>query len=98
MQHEGPPLIVVGESGLGKSALLSNWALGYREQHPDDCVLMHFIGATPYSTDWAAMLRRLLAELARRFDLELALPVQPDALRAAFARGLALAAGRVARS
>ncbi len=51
VEHEGPPLIVVGESGLGKSALLSNWALGYRERHPDDCVLMHFIGATPHSKD-----------------------------------------------
>jgi tetratricopeptide (TPR) repeat protein len=92
VQHEGPPLIVVGESGLGKSALLSNWALGYRELHPEDFVLMHFVGATPHSTDWAAMLRRLLAELARRFNLELALPVQPEALRAAFAQGLGLAA------
>lgn len=91
-QSQGPPLIVVGESGLGKSALLSNWGLGHREQHPDDFLLMHFIGATPHSTDWAAMLRRLLAELARRFGLELAVPVQPDALRAAFAQGLAASA------
>ena len=31
-----PPLVVLGESGGGKSALLANWALRYRQQHPDE--------------------------------------------------------------
>jgi hypothetical protein len=44
---DGPPLVVLGESGSGKSALLSNWALQYRDADPEELLLMHFIGATP---------------------------------------------------
>ena len=91
------PLVVLGESGSGKSALLSNWALSYRHEHPDELLLMHFIGATPYSADWAAMLRRIMREFKRRFDIQQEIPDQPDALRAAFANWLHMAAvkGRV---
>jgi tetratricopeptide (TPR) repeat protein len=94
---EEPPLVVLGESGAGKSALLANWALRYRGMHPEELLLMHFIGATPFAADWEAMLRRILAELKRRFDLPVEIPDQPDALREAFANGLHMAAvkGRV---
>ncbi len=91
---DGAPLVVLGESGSGKSALLANWALGYRQAHPDTLVLMHFIGASPYSTDWAAMLRRILGELKRHFGLEGNIPDKPDVLRAAFANWLHMAAVR----
>ncbi len=46
-RSSGPPLVVLGESGSGKSALLSKWALQYRDAHPSQLMLMHFIGATP---------------------------------------------------
>ncbi len=94
---DGPPLVVLGESGSGKSALLANWARQYREAHPDTLVLLHFIGATPYSTDWSAMLRRVLGELKRRFHIAEEIPDNPAALRAAFANWLHMAAaqGRV---
>ncbi|MBN2573019.1 MAG: hypothetical protein JXP73_00500 [Deltaproteobacteria bacterium] len=35
-EHEagdGPPLVVLGESGAGKTALLANWVARWREQH-----------------------------------------------------------------
>jgi hypothetical protein len=47
---DGPPLVILGESGSGKSALLSNWVKEYRETHPDEHLIMHFVGATPQST------------------------------------------------
>ena len=59
------PLVILGESGGGKSALLANWLKHYREAHPDVLILQHYIGATPYSADWAAMLRRLMGEFKR---------------------------------
>jgi nephrocystin-3 len=62
---DGPPLVVVGASGGGKSALLANWTHRWREQHPETPVLVHFIGAAPDSADWMAMLRRLLGEFQR---------------------------------
>jgi tetratricopeptide (TPR) repeat protein len=90
-QGDGPPLVVLGESGLGKSALLANWAIRYRMAHPDTVLVQHFIGATPDSADWAAMLRRVLRELKRHFGLTLEIPDKPDALRMAFANGLHIA-------
>jgi hypothetical protein len=46
------PLVVVGESGIGKSALLANWVLHHRREHPEDVVLAHFVGVSPGSGGW----------------------------------------------
>ena len=62
------PLVILGESGSGKSALLANWAKRHREQHPEVLLLQHYIGASPYSADWATMLRRIMGELKRKLD------------------------------
>jgi len=59
---------------------------------------MHFIGASPYGADWAAMLRRILGKLKRRFGIEQEIPDQPDDLRAAFGNWLHMAAARCAES
>ncbi len=122
---DGPPLVVLGESGMGKSALLANWALRYRASFTQEAappptpkrsfwgklknaitpatsfpadapplLIMHYIGAGPHSADWAAMLRRLMGELKRRFDIQQEIPDQPDALRLAFANFLSMAAAR----
>ena len=94
---DGPPLVVRGESGSGKSALLANWLGRYREAHPDAQTIVHFIGASSHSTDWAGMVRRIMGELKARFDIDQEIPDQPDALRLAFANCLSMAAARVAQ-
>jgi nephrocystin-3 len=91
---DGPGLVITGESGSGKSALLANWAARYRDRHPNDLVLIHFIGATPYSTNWALMLRRVMGELKRRFDIAQEVPDKPDEIRSSFANWLHMAAAR----
>jgi tetratricopeptide (TPR) repeat protein len=91
---DGLPLVALGKSGSGKSALLANWALRYREQHPDQLLIMHFIGASPYSGDWAAMLRRILGEFNRRLGLHTEIPDEPEKLRRVFANALHMAAAR----
>ncbi len=78
------PLVVLGESGIGKSALLANWGLKYRKENPDTLVLMHFVGASAASGDWAAMLRRFLSELQERFDIEGEIPSDANELREVF--------------
>jgi AAA ATPase-like protein len=88
---QGPPLIILGESGVGKSALLANWALRYSRSHPNELVLMHFIGASPYSVEWENTVRRLISELNRRLNLEIEIPDEPDLLGTAFARALSMA-------
>lgn len=90
----GAPLVVLGEPGSGKSALLSSWAIQYRAAISDDWVLLHFIGATPHSSDWTAMLRRILSELKRRFGIAEELPEQADALRTAFCNWLHMASAK----
>jgi tetratricopeptide (TPR) repeat protein len=89
-----PPLVLLGESGGGKSALLANWSHRWSEQHPETPVIVHFIGAAPDSADWMAMLRRLLGEFQRKFGIQIEIPDQPDALRMAFANALHMVAAR----
>ena len=91
---DGPPLVVLGESGGGKTALLANWIYQWSEQHPETPVLVHFIGAAPDSANWMAMLRRLLGEFHRKFGIQIEIPDQPDALRMAFANALQMVAAR----
>lgn len=88
-------LCILGESGSGKSALLANWGASYRQAHPDALVLQHYVGATPYSADWAAMLRRLMGEFKRRLGLQQDIPDHPDALRSAFPNWLYMANAQV---
>lgn len=93
------PLVVLGESGIGKSALLANWFLRYREQHPDDFALIHFIGGTPDSADPIRLLRRIMLELKRRSPNRLPddVPAQPEKIREEFPQWLArgAAGGRI---
>ncbi|MCK4943271.1 MAG: DUF4062 domain-containing protein, partial [Candidatus Aminicenantes bacterium] len=85
------PLFVLGESGSGKSALLANWALKYKNENPNDLVIMHFIGASASSTDLASMLKRIMGEFKRRFDITQDIPEKTDELRSAFANWLSMA-------
>lgn len=88
---DGPPLVILGDSGGGKSALLANWAIRHREGRSSDLLIMHFIGASPYSADWSAMLRRIMVELKRSFHILQDIPESPDELRISFAEWLHIA-------
>lgn len=62
-QGDGPPLVILGQSGSGKSALLANWAYMYRQQHPDAFIVSHYIGSTTDSADYLHILRRIMEEI-----------------------------------
>jgi len=83
-QGDNPPLIVLGESGSGKSALLANWAHRYRTRNPQDVLILHFIGSTQDSADWKAMLRRIMGEIQSHFSFQVAIPEETAALKSAF--------------
>ncbi|MBN2376146.1 MAG: tetratricopeptide repeat protein [Sedimentisphaerales bacterium] len=78
------PLVILGESGGGKSALLANWIIRYRKAYPDAFIIQHYIGASPYSADWMAMLRRIMGEFKRHLHIEEEIPSKPEELRDAF--------------
>mgnify|MGYP006277686469 CR=1 FL=1 len=94
VENKEPPLTLIGESGAGKSALLANWALKYRESHSDDFLLMHFIAGTPYSADWEVILRRIMGEFKRNFAIKQDIPEKASDLRSAFGNWLSMAAAR----
>jgi tetratricopeptide (TPR) repeat protein len=77
------PLVVLGESGLGKSALLAKWALDHQAANPSDVVIMHFIGSTRASADWVEMLRRIMGELKQSLDIRDEIPTRPEDLSTA---------------
>ena len=61
----GGPLVLVGDSGGGKSALLANWIARWRAAHPQDFLFQHYIGGTADSADHWRLMTRLLAEIKR---------------------------------
>lgn len=61
----GDPLVVLGESGSGKSALVANWLERWRNQHRKDFVFQHYIGGTTDSADHWRLMARLIAEIKR---------------------------------
>jgi tetratricopeptide (TPR) repeat protein len=85
-------MIVVGEPGSGKSALLANWTLDRRGRYPDETVIAHFTGSSSQSTDLSATLWRLLGEFKRHFAIEQEIPTEPDQLTTVFANWLTIAA------
>ena len=51
------PVVVLGGSGLGKSALMANWVVRWQENHPSELVIAHYIGCSALSTDLGRLLQ-----------------------------------------
>ena len=71
----GPSLLVVtGEPGCGKSALMGRFTDEALNRHPDWLVIPHFVGASSASTGPRLVLRRLCARLDRELGSTQELP------------------------
>jgi nephrocystin-3 len=90
---DGGPLLLLGDSGSGKSALLANWVAHWREDHPHDFIVQHYIGGTADSADHWRLMTRLMAEIKRWSNDSEALPTNHDDMLKDFP--LWLAKGRV---
>ncbi|HYG57931.1 MAG TPA: AAA family ATPase [Symbiobacteriaceae bacterium] len=90
----GPPLVVTGEAGVGKSALLAVWTHRYRQRHPDALVIAHHIGGAARSADWSEVVRRTLMELAAQGLVKGPIPTKPEELRHALDQPLREAAAQ----
>ena len=60
------PLVLVGDGGTGKSALMARAIERLQEENPDADTVYRFIGATPTSSTARTLLRSLCLELCRR--------------------------------
>lgn len=90
------PLVLLGESGGGKSALVANWLEHWRTAHPRDFLFQHYIGGTPDSAEHERLMTRLVGEIKRWTGDPEDLPKTRDDLLRAFPLWLAKARGRAA--
>jgi len=58
-------ILVEGQSGGGKSALLANWLGGHGRAHPTDLVHAHYTGASAEAADPLGLVRRLCEAIKR---------------------------------
>ena len=69
--HEArKPLFVKGESGCGKSALMSIIVKNYKEQNPGIYTLVRFVGASPDSQDIFQLVTDMIKQLETHFGID----------------------------
>lgn len=79
-ESEGGPVVLTGEPGCGKSALLAEWVCRWRSDHQNDFIIQHYISATPQSGKWQELVRRIAGELQRVQGLAENIPVKDNEL------------------
>ncbi|XP_019634220.1 PREDICTED: uncharacterized protein LOC109477408 [Branchiostoma belcheri] len=60
-------LMLVGERGCGKTAMVANWVKNFTSSTADIVVVSHYVGASAESTDVGSFLRRCTQELRNEF-------------------------------
>jgi nephrocystin-3 len=65
---EGPPMVIHGESGSGKSALLINWIAHWKKNHPEDFIFQHYIGSSEDSAIYWMIMLRMMVEIKSWLD------------------------------
>ena len=88
----GQGLVVTGDSGGGKTALLAAFASAIIQQQ-SYFLFEHYFGGTPDSASVDGFLRRLLGELKRLADIKEEMPTTPEKMREALPLWLVQTAG-----
>ena len=78
------PMVVTGDPGAGKSALMAHFVKEYQKKNTEAAVFYHFVGASPDSTDIRHTLLRIAKEMAARFKLRHEIPEDYKELRQFF--------------
>ena len=71
------PILVTGESGGGKSALLANWASRFARQNPNAILLTHYLAVGADAAQPVTLVIRILREISRFTGEELTLEGDP---------------------
>jgi tetratricopeptide (TPR) repeat protein len=85
------PVLIHGQSGGGKSALLANWVAEWRKRHPKALVIVHHLGCGADAADPVRMTTRLMEEIARSTGDEFKLESDPDKQLEQLPQSLAIA-------
>jgi nephrocystin-3 len=73
-------ILVEGQSGGGKSALMANWLAGHASANPANQIHSYYLGATANATAPDALVRHLVERIKRKTDSQDEIPSDPQAL------------------
>jgi nephrocystin-3 len=85
------PVLITGQSGGGKSALVANWVERWRRKHPKTAVIVHHLGSGADAADPVRLAVRLMREIARLTGDEFKPDSDPDKQLEQLPRWMALA-------
>lgn len=71
---KSPILLVCGEPGSGKSALMARFTEQIEHTHPDWLIIPHFVGASPNSSNLRLSLRHIIGEIQRHTKSDVEIP------------------------
>ena len=69
-------ILITGESGSGKSALIANWMQRHQQSHPDDVVFAHHLGCSNDANALEPMLARMVQTASKLMADELSEPIK----------------------
>jgi hypothetical protein len=50
--------------------MLAKWTLRYLDEHPNQCTIYHFVGATPNGSNTVNVIQRIMKEIQTYFALD----------------------------
>jgi preprotein translocase subunit SecA/nephrocystin-3 len=86
--NSGETLVVHGDSGCGKTALIANWIASFQREHPETFVIYHFVTGATSSTSIFDIMRRICEELKEKYNIPDEVPVANETLITQFSRWL----------
>ena len=92
-----PPLLIMGDSGSGKSALLANWWISREEtlfKDPSILIVTHYVGSTVESTSHFSLMRRVMLEIKRHLYLPQEIPSDSKEIMKMFPTLINIISGR----
>jgi hypothetical protein len=92
------PVLITGQSGGGKSALVANWVAQWSRKHPKAAVIVHHLGCGSDAAHPVQMAARLMREISRLTGDEFKPESDPEKLLELLPQWLALASAWAQRS
>ena len=92
------PILITGQSGGGKSALVANWVARWSAKHPKTAVIVHHLGCGADAADPVRMAVRLMREISRLTGDEFKPESDPEKQLEQLPQWLALASAWAQRS
>jgi len=92
------PMLITGQSGGGKSALLANWVKRWSPKHSKTAVIVHHLGSGSDAADPVRMTVRLMREISRLTGDKFKPESDPDKQLEQLPQWLALASAWAQRS